>query len=80
MHGIILAESYGIPAIMLSDTPSNDITKYKDWYYSTGREKFPIAYSVEETLHMKPSILDVNVLKKLQNGLIDTFPIDMWNS
>ena len=80
LHGIILAESYGIPAIMLSDTPSNDITKYKDWYYSTGRKKFPIAYSVEEALHMKPSILDVNVLKKLQNGLIDTFPIDMWNS
>lgn len=47
LHGIILAEAYGIPAIMLCDTPSADITKYKDWYYSTDREEVPIANSIQ---------------------------------
>lgn len=78
LHGIIIAESYGIPAIMLSDTPSRDITKYKDWYYSTGRIDFPIANSVEEGLAITPSKLDPEVLKKMQDGLIRSFPKDLW--
>lgn len=78
LHGIILAESYGVPAVMLKDTPCDDITKYKDWYYSTGRESFPIANSVEEALSLKPSLLEKNTLQKMQNGLIETFPVDLW--
>ncbi|MBK6087602.1 polysaccharide pyruvyl transferase family protein [Ruminococcus difficilis] len=78
LHGIIIAESYGIPAIMLSDTPMEDITKYKDWYYSTGRYDFPIANSVEEALTITPSKLDPKVLKKMQNELIESFPRDLW--
>lgn len=78
LHGIIIAESYGIPAIMLSDTPSRDITKYKDWYYSTGRMVFPIANSVEEALTITPSKLDPEVLKKMQDGLIESFPKYLW--
>lgn len=78
LHGIILAESYGVPAVMLKDTPSDDITKYKDWYYSTGRKSFPIASSVDEALNLQPSILEKNTLQKMQNGLIETFPRDLW--
>lgn len=78
LHGIILAESYGIPAIMLGDTPSDDITKYKDWYYSTGRDKFPIANSVEEALVLRPRILERKVITEMQERLINTFPIDLW--
>ena len=32
LHGIILAETYGIPAILLNDTESMDLFKYKDYY------------------------------------------------
>ena len=78
LHGIILAEAYGIPAIMLNDTPSEDITKYKDWYYSTRRYEFPIASNIEEALTMTPSLPDREVIKKMQNDLIDSFPIDLW--
>lgn len=71
-------EVYGDPAVMLKDTPSDDITKYKDWYYSTGRKSFPIASSVDEALNLQPSILEKNTLQKMQNGLIETFPRDLW--
>lgn len=65
LHGIILAEAYGIPAIMLNDTPSEDITKYKDWYFSTGRKKFPIADCVEDALHMKVQTLPLCVIQEM---------------
>lgn len=78
LHGIILAEAYGVPAIMLKDTPCDDITKYKDWYYSTGRVLFPVANSVEEALKLQPSLLERNTIQKMQEGLIETFPTDLW--
>lgn len=56
-YGIIIAESYGVPAVMLKDTPCDDITKYKDWYYSTGRKSFSVAKDIDEALVLRPSIL-----------------------
>lgn len=79
LHGIIIAEAYGIPAIMLKNNKISNITKYKDWYGSTERENFPIAESVEEALRITPSKLDPEVLKKMQNNLLVTFPVDLWN-
>ncbi|MBR6736874.1 MAG: polysaccharide pyruvyl transferase family protein [Clostridia bacterium] len=74
LHGIILAESYGIPAIMLKS--SLDTFKFRDYYYSTGRFDIPIANSVEEALSMK--IPEVPDLTGLRQGLIDAFPYDIW--
>lgn len=78
LHGIILAEAYGIPAIMLDDTPSSDITKYKDWYYSTKRYDFPIAKSVEEALQMTPQLPSKRVIEDMQQVMLETFPVDLW--
>lgn len=79
LHGIIIAEAYGIPAVMLNDTVSTDITKYKDWYYSTDRYDFPMANSIEEALTITPSKISRSLLKKMQQDLINSFPKDLWN-
>ena len=79
LHGIILAEAYGIPAVMLKDTPSEDITKYKDWYASTGRTQFPIACSVEHALELGGTSLDYSVIERMQSDLLNSFPVDLWN-
>lgn len=79
LHGIILAEAYGVPAIMLKDTPSEDITKYKDWYASTGRFNFPIADSVEHALELGGTPLDYGIIQKMQADLLNSFPFDLWN-
>lgn len=47
LHGIILAESYGVPSIFLNDYPGS-IFKYDDYYLSTGRNEYPIANTIEE--------------------------------
>ncbi len=76
LHGIILAEAYGIPAIFLQDRPNVYMFKYKDWYESTGRPEFPIARTVEEALQICPP--PIPDLQKMQKHLLDTFPTDLW--
>ena len=74
LHGIILAEAYGIPAILLR--PRRDLFKYYDWYYSTGRQQFPIAESVEQAFVAKvPELPNLQAMKKT---VYDTFPIDLY--
>ena len=75
LHGIILAESYGIPAVLLAEQNIN-MFKYKDYYYSTGRYHFPIAASVEDALKIEPAALPD--FEPLREGLISAFPIDLW--
>ncbi len=75
LHGIIIAEAYGIPARLLRITESEPIFKYMDYYSGTGRPFFQYATSVEEALFMggeKPFACD---LGKLYN----TFPFEFWN-
>jgi len=76
LHGIILAEAYGVPAILLEDRKSFSDFKYKDYYYSTGRNEFPIAKSIEEALSMTPPKLPE--LSKMQKDLLEVFPRDLW--
>lgn len=74
LHGIILAEAYGIPAIMLK--PHKDLFKYYDWYYSTGRQQFPIAETLKQAFVTKaPESPDLYAMKKT---VYDTFPIDLY--
>lgn len=74
LHGIIFAEAYGVPAILLK--PKTDMLKYFDYYFSTNRMSFPIANSIEEALTVKP--LDIPDLSQMQEKLLDAFPVDLW--
>jgi len=75
LHGIIIAEAYGIPAILLNDI-QYDMFKYQDYYCSTGRFDFLLANSIEEALAMeKPAVPDMSLLKR---QLYESFPVDLW--
>ena len=74
LHGIILAESYGVKAVLLK--PVTDLFKYFDYYYSTKRYEFPIADSVEEARKIQP--VDLPDLDIMRQGLMDAFPVDLW--
>ena len=75
LHDIILAESYGIPAILLDDHNMN-LFKYRDYYYSTGRREFPVANTIDEALTMEPAPLPE--LDSLRENLLNSFPHDLW--
>ena len=75
LHGIIIAESYGVPAMMHQPTVE-PLLKYCDWYYSTGRMAFPTAKHLEEVLTVAaPALPD---LTKLREGQKKAFPYDLW--
>ena len=74
LHGIILAEAYGIPARMLRVTKGEPLFKYIDYYAGTNRSHFEFARSVEEALQMggeKPFQCDL-----IQ--LYEAFPFEFW--
>ena len=76
LHGIILAEAYGVPAVFFRGIPSVIDFKYKDYYASTGRFDVPMASSLAEAIGATPPSLPD--LSALQTGLIETFPYDLW--
>lgn len=52
--------------------------KYYDYYGSIGRDHFPIADTLEEALNTTPSIPENGIIRELQEGLIKSFPNDLW--
>jgi pyruvyltransferase len=78
LHGIVLAEAYGIPAIWLASAMDRDGFKYEDYYQGTGRERYDVARTVEQALTLggqAPPALDA-----YQGGLLKAFPKDLWES
>lgn len=75
LHGIILAETYGVQAILLK--PTKDYLKYDDWYYSTLRYDYPTVNSIEEGMRTPPITLPTN-LDKLREEQIKAFPYDLY--
>ncbi|QAU48691.1 polysaccharide pyruvyl transferase family protein [Bradyrhizobium guangzhouense] len=74
LHGLIVAEAYGIPAryVRLSDGEAE--FKYRDYYEGTGRFDVEFASSLEEGREMGGAA----PLSFKHDSLMDAFPIDLW--
>ena len=76
LHGIVLAEAYGIPAIYFNSKNSETLFKYNDYYHGTGRTKFHTGHSIEECLDLGGnSLFDIQTIQK---NLMNSFPIELW--
>lgn len=78
LHGIILAESYGVPAVLLAPKKENDLFKYKDYYFGTERTEIPVVNSFEEGIAFNFGRWQAPDIQKIQERLIKAFPIDLW--
>ncbi|HVE52631.1 MAG TPA: polysaccharide pyruvyl transferase family protein [Ramlibacter sp.] len=76
LHGIVLAEAYGVPAILLAGAMDQERFKYDDYYLGTGRARYDVAHTVEEALALGGQPLPA--LGPIQDGLMDAFPADLW--
>ncbi len=76
LHGIILAEAYGIPTVFLGEERNSEILKYYDWYFSTGRKNVRFATSLQEALEMTP--MELPNISKMQEHILKAFPYDLW--
>ena len=75
LHGIIVAEAFGIPAVRLKITNTESDFKYDDYYLGSGRESHKIIYSVEEVNNVGHTELPIYQKEKL----LSAFPFDKWN-
>lgn len=73
LHGIVVAESLGIPARLIAST-REDPLKYQDYYLGTGRPDPGVAATVGEAVEMggerRP---DFDAPR-----LLHAFPLDLW--
>ncbi len=74
LHGIIVAEAFGIPARMLRVSEKEHLIKYTDYYSGTNRPYFEYATSIEEALRMGGEVPPQCDLQKIY----ETFPFDLW--
>jgi len=76
LHGVILAEAYGVPAVYLDSDNGENQFKYDDYYQGTGRPAWHAGKTVEECLSLGGNAaFDVEGIGK---GLMDAFPYDLW--
>ena len=73
LHGIIVAESLGIPARLVS-SPVEPSFKYEDYYCGSGRQGYKTARSVSQALDMGGE----SPVSWNSSLLLDSFPFDLW--
>lgn len=76
LHGIILAETYGVPAIFLRNGIENEEMKFYDWYFSTNRHNVVVLDSIDEWKNVTP--MQLPDLYNMRMNLIESFPNDIW--
>ena len=77
LHGVILADAYGVPSVWFRGLGKSIDFKYLDYYACTGRKPKYIPTSVEEAMECNP--MTIPYLKPLQEGLLKSFPYDLWD-
>jgi pyruvyltransferase len=78
LHGVILAEAYGIPAVLLDTGDSKARFKYDDYYAGTGRSDYAVARSVDEALAL--DAIPPPDLDGIARRLLRAFPYDLWDA
>lgn len=76
LHGLILAETYGIPTIWYK-LENKDIFKFMDWYLSIGVDN-PATTSDLSNLSLNKNINLKSRINSLVEPLIKTFPFELW--
>ena len=76
LHGLIIAEAYGVPARFVRLSEHEHLFKYEDYYRGTGRETFAYATSIQQGLEMGGEPLPVFDHAKL----LAAFPFDLWDA
>ncbi len=75
LHGLIIAEAYGIPARLLRVSETENLFKYEDYIRGTGRTELVYARSIEEAMKMEGMPLP----QWDAEPLLRAFPVDLWS-
>lgn len=74
LHGLVLAEAFGIPARYVRLSNKENLFKYNDYYLGSGRGEAEFATTIEQGLEMG----GVPPLAHDGSALLNAFPFDLW--
>ncbi|MCC4116440.1 polysaccharide pyruvyl transferase family protein [Aromatoleum toluclasticum] len=74
LHGLVIAEAFGIPARYVRLSETENLFKYRDYYYGTGRTDFEYASSIPQALEMG----GMPAFAFDPRPLLGAFPWDLW--
>lgn len=74
LHGVVVAEAYGIPARLLRLNNSEPMLKFTDYFLGSGRVNYRYAKTLDEAMKMGP---EAPIRCDLQK-LYDAFPFEAW--
>lgn len=76
LHGLVVAEAFGIPARYVRLSEEENLFKYKDYFYGSGREnmEFEYATSIEQGLEMG----GMPPIRFDSSKLLSAFPWHLW--
>lgn len=77
LHGIVVADSFGIPVRFVMPVGGETIFKYQDYFYSTGRNIIHAPSSFKDGINIKTGIM---LPKPIINTdvMLETFPKDLF--
>ncbi|GAA95840.1 uncharacterized protein L969DRAFT_88685 [Mixia osmundae IAM 14324] len=76
LHGLIVADAFGIPSRGLQLNLGEPVFKYTDFYAGTGRRDYRFALSVDEALWLGPE----DAPKVERDALLAAFPYELFNT
>lgn len=76
LHGVILAECYGVPTIFLREKLNQDI-KYEDWFSSTKRYNYSCITNMKDISTICAN--DLPEISYMQKAILESFPYDLWD-
>ncbi|NMH60515.1 polysaccharide pyruvyl transferase family protein [Alteromonas ponticola] len=76
LHGVIIAEAYGVPAVFFDSNSGESMFKYQDYYQGTGRSTVPKVSSIEEGLSLP--VMSPPDFTPIAKKLYSAFPFDLW--
>jgi len=76
LHGVIIAEAFGVPAVLVR--PGSDETefKYEDYFRGTGRSGARFASSYAEAVSLPHT--EFRIPREAKQALFEAFPYDLW--
>jgi pyruvyltransferase len=75
LHGLIVAEAYGIPARYIRMSNEESLFKYNDYMLGTGRGEIEFATSIDEAMEMG----GMEKMNFDHHKLLSAFPFDLWS-
>jgi pyruvyltransferase len=75
LHGLVIADAFGIPCTYLRLSEEENMFKYEDYVLGVGRRRLDVTTSREEAVRASPMAPASPDLAKLKAS----FPYDLWD-